>query len=116
MNIEFDRKSAIYEDVFADGRHGVLYVNVTCHVDTDDIGSTVTLGYIGPRHSEFKVIQKDARSDGGYHGYQIIVRQLMRLPSEGYVICSSRDDDSRHEITEPISTLSAGDIKMTIYM
>ena len=110
MSIEFDRKSAVYEVVYEEVGHSVLYVNVTCYVKTDDISSAVTLGYIGPHHSEVEVVQTETRSHDGEQRYLITMRQLMRLPSEGYVICSAMDDVSGHEITEAISSLSTGDI------
>ena len=106
MTIGFDRKSAIYEDIYEDAIHSVLYVNVTCHVWTDDITTTVTLEYIGPRHYEVEVVQNETR----HHRYRITVQQLMRLPNEGYIICSARGYAGSREMTEPISKLSTGDI------
>ena len=114
MSIVLDRKSAVYEDGSEGTKYGALYINITCHVQTSDIGSTVTLGYIGPRHTEVveSVPTKTRNYDG--HVYCITVRQLMRLPSEGYIICSARGDVIRQEIIEPIFKLSTGDIEMIL--
>ena len=114
MSIDFDRKSAIHDDVFEDTRFRIVHVNVTCHVKTDDITTTVTLEYVGTYHSEVEVVHNETRRDGRYNRYRITVKHLMRLPSKGYIICSARGDAGSHEITEPISKLSTGDIEMTL--
>ena len=91
-----------------------MYVNVTCDVNTSDMSSKVALGYIGPHQSKVKVVQREVQSDNRNHRYFITLRQLMRLPSEGYIICSARGDVSGHEITEPILTPLTGDMKKSI--
>ena len=108
MSIELDRNSATYEG----GKDDILFVNVTCHVKTADMGLKVTLGYIGPRHVDAKVMQSEERVDTQHDRHIITVRKLMRLPVEGYIICSGRGAVNDRDIIEPIFTSSTGNLEI----
>ena len=92
-----------------------LLINVTCKVISAKGEPKFALQYIGSGGSDVEIFDRETFTDkfGSYHDGRI--RQLMRLPTEGFLYCKVRDDHGRYEITEPIEEVPTGKIKLSIF-
>ena len=91
-----------------DEGYDIFVANITCKIWSADGKPLFAIGYIGSRGCDVDLLNRESWFENHGRHYNGTVRQLMRLPAEGHILCTVYDDRSQYATTEGIVTSATG--------